>query len=71
MWTVEIDSRVHIELEDIFYYYLENGGIYVIERFKLNYEHCLSILENNPKFEIRYNQVHCMPIPKFPYMIRF
>lgn len=31
------------------------------------YEH----LRKNPRFQIRYDDVRCLPIKKFPYMIHF
>lgn len=71
MWKIEIDNRVHLELEDIFYYYLENGGFEVVEKFTNSYENCINSLEINPEFQIRYNKINCLPIPYFPFMIHF
>jgi toxin ParE1/3/4 len=28
-------------------------------------------LENNPFYQVRYDNVHCLPLKKFPYMIHF
>jgi hypothetical protein len=28
-------------------------------------------LEDNPFFQLRYDSVRCLPLPKFPYMLHF
>ena len=33
-------------------------------------EHLVS-LEKSPFFQVRYDNVHCLPIKKYPYMIHF
>ncbi len=30
-----------------------------------------SVLKRTPVFQIRYDDVHCLPVRKFPYMIHF
>jgi hypothetical protein len=31
----------------------------------------LELLSKNPMFENRYDEVHCVPMRKFPYMVHF
>jgi len=41
----------------------------------LKFERCihdrLKLLEMNPFFQIRYKDVHCLPLKKFPFMVHF
>lgn len=30
-----------------------------------------NVLKKNPVFQVRYDDVHCLPLKKFPYMIHF
>ncbi len=41
------------------------------ERFFDTVEHCLSDLTKYPFYQVRYNEVRCLPIPVFPYMLHF
>jgi len=34
-------------------------------------ENTLNLIQSNPYFQIRYDQVRCIPLKKFPYMIHF
>ena len=39
--------------------------------FLADYKTCLRVLKTNPFFEIRYDNVRCLPLKKFQYMIHF
>ena len=41
------------------------------QKFLADYKICLHVLKTNPFFEIRYDNVRCMPLKKFQYMIHF
>ncbi len=41
------------------------------KRFEATLNKHLLILENKPFFHIRYDNVRCLPLKKFPYMIHF
>jgi hypothetical protein len=31
----------------------------------------IQVLKVNPFFQIRYDNIRCLPVPKFPYMLHF
>jgi toxin ParE1/3/4 len=41
------------------------------EKFEAALNHHLLSLEKNPFYQVRYDEVHCLPIKKFPYMIHY
>jgi mRNA-degrading endonuclease RelE of RelBE toxin-antitoxin system len=40
-------------------------------KFLTEYRNTLKSLQNNPLFQIRYKEVHCLPMKTFKYMIHF
>lgn len=41
------------------------------KRFYLDVKKQFKILSKNPYFQIRYENVRCLPLEKFPYMVHF
>lgn len=41
------------------------------EKFEVAVNKHLTALEKNPFFQVRYDNVHCLPVKKYPYMIHF
>lgn len=41
------------------------------EKFLIEYRSFLKHLQKTPNFQIRYNDVHCLPMKTFKYMIHF
>jgi 1-deoxy-D-xylulose 5-phosphate reductoisomerase len=41
------------------------------EKFETMFNKHLASLEKNPFFQVRYDQVHCLPLNKFPFMVHF
>lgn len=39
--------------------------------FLKQYRKTLKTLQQNPHFQIRYNDIHCLPLKDFKYMIHF
>ena len=40
-------------------------------KFLSEYKITLKYLQKNPNFQIRYNEIHCLPMKTFKYMIHF
>lgn len=40
-------------------------------KFLAEYRSTLKSLQNNPLFQVRYKEVHCLPMKTFKYMIHF
>ena len=41
------------------------------EKFIIEYRTSLKQLQKTPNFQVRYNDVHCLPMKTFKYMIHF
>lgn len=41
------------------------------KKFLLEYKITLKYLQKIPNFQVRYNDVHCLPMKTFKYMIHF
>ncbi len=41
------------------------------KKFLLEYRTTLKHLQKTPNFQVRYNDVHCLPLKTFKYMIHF
>jgi hypothetical protein len=41
------------------------------EKFETMLNKHLASLEKNPFFQVRYDQVHCLPLNKFPFTVHF
>jgi toxin ParE1/3/4 len=51
-----------------YYDSLQNGlGI----RFYNSVNDAITLIERNPHFQKRYDEIHCLPLKKFPYMLHF
>ena len=69
-YTIDIDPRAIQDIQEAIAYYDEQQ-VGLGEKFEavLN-EHLLTLLKN-PYFRIRYDNIHCLPLKKFPYMVHF
>lgn len=69
-YRVLADPRVVEDLQEaIDYYEAEQKGL--AQYFGEQIEQAFLTLERNPFFQIRYDNVRCLPIKKFPYMFHF
>jgi toxin ParE1/3/4 len=69
-FTLVIDPRAIQDVQKAIDYYEEQqAGLG--KRFETTLNKHLLILEKNPYFRIRYDQVRCIPMKKFPYMVHF
>jgi hypothetical protein len=41
------------------------------KKFLLEYRTTLKHLQKTPNFQVRYNDVHCLPMKTFKYMVHF
>ena len=51
--------------------YYDEQQIGLGERFENTLNKHLIALENNPFYRIRYDNIRCLPIRKFPYMVHY
>ncbi len=48
-----------------------NSRLALVKKFEAALNLHLVSLEKYPFFQVRYDQVHCLPIKKYPYMIHY
>ncbi len=69
-FTAFVDRRAIQDIQQAIDYYEEQQpGLG--ERFEAHLNEYLAKLEQNPFFQIRYDDVHCLTLKKYPYMIHF
>ena len=51
--------------------YYDDQQIGLGEKFEAAVNKHLVSIEKNPFFQVRYDNVHCLPVKKYPYMIHF
>ncbi len=70
MWQIEFNVESFSEVEKALAFYEEKGKS-IASDFLFEIKHSVSSLESNPFFQIRYKNIRCLPLKKFPYMIHF
>lgn len=63
-------DRVTDELDDAVNYYnsKQNG---LGKRFYLEYKKTLKTIKLNPYYRVYYDDIHCLQVGKFPYLIHY
>lgn len=69
-FTIDIDPKAIQDIQKAIEYYDEQQ-IGLGEKFEQTLHKHLTTLEKNPFFRVRYDNVHCLPLKKFPYMVHF
>ena len=67
-FTILIDARAIQDIQEAINYY-NNQQIGLGKKFENKLNKYIVALEKNPFFIVRYNQVRCLPMKKFPYMV--
>ena len=58
------------DLDDaVNYYHLKQSGLG--KRFYLAYKKMLKTIKRNPHYRIFYDDVHCLQVDAFPYLVHF
>lgn len=70
LYKVTISEEAALDIEDAAFYY-ENKSIGLGFRFSNELKTHLEGLKFNPFFEVRYENVRCLPMKNFPFMIHF
>lgn len=69
-YTVVADPRVKDDLKAV-KDYLNNKRKGYGEKFLVQYKVLLKALQRNSHFQIRYKDIHCLPLKDFKYMVHF
>ena len=70
MWKVDFSPESFADVQCALIYYLEKG-LSTGEAFIQAVEKSVSILKKNPYYQIRYKNIRCLPLHKFPFMLHF
>ena len=69
-FTAVIDPRAMQDVQEAIEYYDEKQpGLG--EEFEHHLNEHLQLIEKNPFFQVRYDDIHCLPLKRFPYMIHY
>lgn len=69
-YKISISNKALKEIQETVSYY-ENFSIGLGKRFSLEVKQSVKVLQKNPFFQIRYDEIRCLPLRKFPCMIHF
>ena len=69
-YKIQADPRVKLDLQEAIDF-LKSRRKGLDSRFISDYKSCLKTLKTNPFFEIRYDDIRCLPLEIFKYMIHF
>jgi plasmid stabilization system protein ParE len=70
MWNVEFDQMAEEEVFAAVEYY-EKANPVIANQFQNTIGAAVEKLKLHPYFQLRYNQTHCLPLKKFPYMLHY
>ena len=70
MFSLVIEERVQIEIEEAFEYY-EKRNVTVAINFFTEVQSSYLALQINPHFQVRYKTYRCLPMKGFPFMLHF
>lgn len=69
-FRILIEPEAIRDIQEAVYWYNDQQSN-LGKKFHNTIEVTLSKLKKNPFFQIRYDDVHCLPVKVFPYMIHF
>ncbi len=69
-YSTILDPRALLDIQEAIDYY-EDQEPGLGERFESALNQSILMLEQTPFFQVRYDNIHCLPLKKYPYMIHF
>ena len=70
VYTILADPKVKDDLKEA-RYFLNSKRKGFGKKFLTEYKATLKHLQITPNFQIRYDEIHCLPMKTFKYMIHF
>jgi len=69
-FKIKAEPEAHDDIQDgIDWYNKQQPGLG--RKFHTEVKTYIKKLKTNPFFQVRYDDVHCFPLKRFPYMIHF
>jgi toxin ParE1/3/4 len=69
-WLVVFEKQAEKDLQQAIDYY-DRQQLGLGEKFWLSAQKHIDSITKNPFFQIRYGEIRCLPLKKFPFMIYF
>jgi len=69
-YSITIEDNALQDIQDAIDYY-DDQQIGLGEKFENNVHKSITTLTKNPFYQIRYENIRCFPLKKFPFMIHF
>lgn len=69
-YSIKINKRAFNDIQKVLNHY-DKIDTSIGDKFQNNLDKTISSIASNPFFQIRYSDVRCLMINKFPYMIHF
>ena len=69
-YKIQADPRVKLDLQQAMEF-LKSRRKGLDTKFLADYKSSLKTLKTNPFFEVRYDNIRCLPLETFKYMIHF
>lgn len=70
VFKFKIEPEVYNEIQESIDYY-NKKRIGLGKKFWIETNNTFNVIRKNPYFQIRYANVRCVPLKKFPFMIHF
>jgi len=70
MWAVKFNPKSISEIEEAVDYY-DNLSPATGKQFFQEIEKAASTLSKNPNYHVRYKNILCLPMKRFPFMLHF
>ena len=70
IYKIQADPRVKLDLQEAIDF-LKSRRKGLDTKFLEDYKSCLKTLKTNPFFEVRHDEIRCLPLEVFNYMIHF
>lgn len=69
-FKIKIEPEAHQDIQEgIDWYNEQQPGLG--RKFHAEVKASFKKLKTNPFFQVRYDDVHCLPLKKFPYMVHY
>jgi toxin ParE1/3/4 len=67
---IVLDPKAILDIQKAIDYY-DDQQIGLGLKFERNLDKHFTAILKNPFYQVRYDDVHCLPVKKFPFMIHF
>lgn len=69
-FRIVFDDRVEYDIDEAVDYY-SSRATGLGNRFYTAVKNTIAAIESTPYFQVRYNNIRCLPVKNFPYMVHF